>query len=138
MPRSKKAALLDTNVLLRFLRADDPVQSPRARSLMERLDTGSEEAELEESVLAETVWMLERGFGTPRAEIAQQLSRVVALQGLRVRGRRILLAAMIRYASTRCDIVDCLLAARAQSLGTTVYTFDADFKKLGCAWEEPA
>lgn len=138
MPRSGKRALLDTNVLLRFLRLDDAEQSPRALALMKRLESGSEEAVLEDAVLAETVWMLEKGFRIPRPEIALHMGRLIACRGLQCRAKRVVLDAMTRFAATRCDIVDCLLAARANSRKAKVYTFDADFRKLGCAWEEPS
>lgn len=138
MPRSGNRALLDTNVLLRFLRRDDAVQSPRAFSLMRRLESGAEEAELEDGVLAETVWVLEKGFRAPRTDIAAHLSQVVLCPGLKCRGKRLFLDALTRYAATRCDIVDCLLAARASSRHSKVYTFDRDFKNLGCRWEEPS
>ncbi len=139
MPQAGKAALLDTNVILRFLLGDDAVHSPRATSLMKRLESRAEVADLEDSVLAETVWVLQRGAKVPRLEIVRSLGRVVGLAGLRyLGGKRVLLDALASYGATHCDIVDCLLAARAKSRGSKVYSFDStDFKRLKCAWREP-
>jgi predicted nucleic-acid-binding protein len=137
MRRQTKGGLLDTNVLVRFLLDDDPHQSPRAAALMKRLEQGNESACLEESVLAETVWVLEKGYGVPRLEIARLLSTIVELPGIRCRSRRGVLEALSRFSATPCDIIDCLLAACARSRGLTVYSFDQDFKRLGCAWAEP-
>lgn len=137
MKRRTKGGLLDTNVLVRFLLDDDPTQSPRAVALLKRLDEEGESADLEDIILAETVWVLEKGYGVPRVEVARLLSTIVELSGVRCRSRRAVLAALSRYSVTPCDIVDCLLAAHARSRGLTVHSFDQDFKRLGCAWEEP-
>ncbi len=135
MKRQRKAGLLDTNVLVRFLLDDDPVQSAYARELMTRLDTGSETAILEDVVVAETVWVLEKGYGVPRAEITRLLSKIVEISAVRCRSRRVVLEALGRLSTTPCDIVDCLLAARGRSQGLKVYSFDRDFRRLGCDWE---
>jgi predicted nucleic-acid-binding protein len=137
MPRRRKGALLDTNVLLRFLLGDDPVQSPGAEKLMKRLEQENERAELEESVVAETVWVLEKAIGVPRSEIALHLASIIEIPGVVCRNKGIVLDALSSFSATGCDIVDCLLAARARSRGAKVYSFDADFEKLGCAFEAP-
>ena len=137
MRRRMKGGLLDTNVLVRFLLGDDPNQSHRAAALMTRLEKGSESAYLEDSVLAETVWVLEKGYGVPRNEIGRLLSAIVQLPGIRCRSRRAVLEALTRFVADPADIVDCLLASWARSRGLKVYSFDQDFKRLGCPWEEP-
>lgn len=139
MKRRARGALLDTNVLLRFLLGDDPVQSPRAKALFLRLQAQEESAELSDVVIAEVVWTLERGFGVPRTEVARYLSVIASIPGVTcASGKRNLLRALGSYSSTRCDIVDCLLAAQARGRKPKVYTFDStDFKKLQCSWEEP-
>lgn len=137
MKPSKKVALLDTNVILRFVLGDDPEQSPRAHALMKRLETAQEVAELEDVVLAETVRVLEKRARVPRFEVAHTLADLMAFRGIRYRGKRIGLQALTYFGSTTCDIADCILAARAQSRGAKVHTFDRDFGKLRVDWEEP-
>jgi len=138
MKPSRKVSLLDTNVILRFVLGDDATQSPKAHGFMKRLESGSEVAELEDIVLAETVWVLEKRARVPRFEIARTLSDFLVFQGIRYRGKRTGLQALTFFGSTNCDIADCLLAARAKSRRAKVVSFDNDFKKLGCAWESPA
>lgn len=138
MMQRGKGALLDTNVLLRFLLGDDPAQSPRAFALMKRLEAEREFAVLEDTVIAETVWVLEKGLGVPRTEIARHLSTIVMIPGVSCRGKRVVLEGLSRFGATHCDIVDCLLAARARSRNGKVYSFDTDFEKLACTWEEPS
>lgn len=138
MKQPKKVSLLDANVILRFILGDDPGQSPRAHALMKRLEIGQEHAELEDVVLAETIWVLEKWAKVPRFQIVRTLSDLIAFSGIRYRGKRVALQALTFYGSTNCDIADCLLAARAKSRGAKILSFDQDFKKLKCAWEEPS
>lgn len=139
MPRRSKVALVDTNVVLRFLLNDDPVQSPRAQRLFIGTIRGRPILELGDVVLAETVWVLEKYLKVPRLEIARHLVRLLSLAGVQAQGgRRTLLDALATFGRTRCDFVDCLVDARARSRSARVYTFDvADFKKLRCKWAEP-
>ena len=138
MKPSRKVSLLDANVILRFVLGDDASQSPRAHAFMKRLESAHEQAELEDVVLAETIWVLEKRAHVPRFEIARTLSDLLAFPGIRYRGKRVGLQALTFFASTNCDIADCLLAARAKSRRAKVVSFDQDFEKLDCAWEEPA
>jgi predicted nucleic-acid-binding protein len=137
MRQRMKGGILDTNVLVRFLLDDDAMQSPRARALMSRLELGSANALLQESVLAETVWVLEKGYDVPRPEIARLLSAIVQLRGVRCGRRRVVLEALNRFSATPCDIIDCLLAAFARSRRLKVYSFDQDFSRLDCELKEP-
>ena len=51
---------LDTNVLIRHLTRDDPVQSPKATRLIERTLTEEAPGFVNIVVIAETAWVLER------------------------------------------------------------------------------
>jgi predicted nucleic acid-binding protein len=137
MKQHKRVSLLDANVILRFVLGDDPIQSPRAHALMKRLETSEELAEVEDVVLAETIWVLEKRAHVPRFEIVRILSDLLVFPGIRYRAKRVGLQALAHFGSTSCDIADCLLAARAKSRHSKMLSFDHDFKKLGCAWEEP-
>ena len=139
MPRRTKVALVDTNVVLRFLLADDPLHFPRAAALWERVDKDLERVAIGEGVLVECVWVLLKVKGVPRVEVARHLSQILAFDGVRVTGsKRVLLDALALFARTSTDIVDCLLAARARAARSTVYTFDeTDFRRLNCDWKAP-
>jgi predicted nucleic-acid-binding protein len=139
MPPRSKAFLVDTNVVLRYLLADDPVQSPRAAAFFGKVEEGAVLAEMSEAVLAETLWVLEKTFDVPRPMIAGRLIPLILFDGLRApRPKRALLEALTTFAESSFDFVDCLLAARARSAKTIVCTFDAtDFRRLKCEWKEP-
>jgi predicted nucleic acid-binding protein len=139
VPPRAKAHLIDTNVILRYLIGDLPVQASKSAALMERLEAGTERAEILESVVAEAVWTLESFYKVSRPEIAERLAAVLNFRGVLALKKGVLVSALARFGSTSADFVDCLLAAQAQQKDLTVYSFDAkDFRRLGVAWEAPA
>jgi predicted nucleic acid-binding protein len=137
MTRRPRVSLLDASGLLRFLLGDDPVRSPRALSFLKRVEAGAERVELEDVVIAETIWVLEKRARVPRIEIARTLTGIVAFKGIRLRARRATLDALSRFGATNCDIADCLLAARARRRRSKVWSFDEDFRKPAVDREEP-
>jgi predicted nucleic-acid-binding protein len=54
---------LDTNILVRYLAEDDPVQSPKAREIIERRLTEADPGFISVVTIAETVWVLDRAYG---------------------------------------------------------------------------
>jgi predicted nucleic-acid-binding protein len=139
VPPRPKAHLVDTDVVLRYLIGDSPAQAAKSAALMERLEAGSEQAELLESVVAEAVWTLESFYQVSRPEIAERLAAIVNFRGVLASKKGVLINALARFGSTSADFVDCLLAAHAQRRQRTVYSFDAkDFRRLGVSWEAPA
>jgi predicted nucleic acid-binding protein len=139
VPPRAKAHLIDTNVILRYLIGDLPAQASQSAALMERLEAGTERAEILESVVAEAVWTLESFYKVSRPEIAERLAAVLNFRGVLAVKKGVLVTALARFGSTSADFVDCLLAAQAQQKDLTVYSFDAkDFRRLGVAWEAPA
>lgn len=139
MPQRPKAHLIDTNVILRYLMGDIPVQTVRASALMERLESGAERAEILESVISEAVWTMESFYRVSRPEIAEKLAAILSFRGVQVPSKGLLIKALARFSATSADFVDCLLAAKAMQKKLAVYSFDAkDFRRLGVPWEPPS
>ncbi len=137
MRRRGRVSLLDTNVVLRYLLGDDPVQSAHSTTLMKRLQQSKEHCEIVDVVIAEAIWVLQRKALVPRSDIARSLAAVIQFSGVFYAGKRIALEALTMYADSNCDIADCLLAARARSRNISVRSFDEDLDKLGCRREAP-
>ena len=122
--------LLDTNVLLRFLRGDDARHSPAARGLFSDACEGKCTLILTEVTVAEAVWVLDSFYQTGRKQIAEGLSKVIISAGVRCAKQDEMLDALQRFASTKCDFLDCYLAALAAASGDHVATFDKDFERF--------
>src|SRR5262249_15163786 len=61
--RSTTMIGLDTNILVRYLAQDDPIQSPQATEIIERRLSEGNPGFISIVAMAETVWVLDRAYG---------------------------------------------------------------------------
>jgi len=113
---------IDTNVIVRFLTHDDPVQWPKAQAVIEAGETY-----VSSGVLLETEWVLRSVHKLPPQEIIASLRAIAGLPGLRIENPE-LLAIALEWASSGMDLADAFhLAAAAQC--EDLLTFDQRFAK---------
>ena len=77
-----EAHYLDANVILRFLLADDPVQSPKAKELFELAQAGKLVLCASHVCLAEATWVLFSYYNFERSKLAQTLREFVLHDGV--------------------------------------------------------
>ncbi len=118
---------LDTNVLVRYLLRDDPVQAARAERELER----NERFLIDSIVLCELVWVLETGYGFSRTEIAAALERILATAQFEIESKDLALAALDDFRRSAADFSDCLIGRRNRAAGVPeTVTFDRSLKGL--------
>lgn len=122
---------VDTNVLVRYLVEDDPAQTDRAEAVLR-----SGAVLVPKTVLLETAWVLRTGYRFDRAAIADGITKLLGLPGVRAEDRATAGQALAWYAEG-LDLADALhlassgraeafatfdraLRRRARSLGGTV------------------
>ncbi|OGT99110.1 MAG: hypothetical protein A2085_04195 [Gemmatimonadetes bacterium GWC2_71_10] len=116
---------LDTNVVVRFLVADEPRQAARARALVARAASVGERLFIADVVWCETVWVLDSAYGFGRKEIGTSLRRLLGARGVVVRSFDRLGAALDAYERGRGDFADYLILEEARAEGCeAVVTFD--------------
>ena len=115
------AKLIDANVILRYLLADDEKMAETAQVAMQ------EGAFTIPSVIAEVVYVLNGVYRTERPKIASVLVRL--LDEVSIEDKEVVGYGLTLYGKTKLDFVDCLLIARNRVLGDEVLTFD---KKMAC------
>ncbi|PIO98378.1 PIN domain-containing protein [Pleomorphomonas carboxyditropha] len=123
---------IDTNVLVRYLRNDDPVQSPVARHLIDEAAGGSDPLLVPNEVLVEIFWLLAKRQKFPRARIADILWALLDNAHLAFSDRVAVSAAVDAYAQGPAGFVDYLIAATAQACGAD-YTLTFDREAAGHA-----
>ena len=121
---------LDTNVILRFLLADDPSQSPKARALFEFAQAGRLALFVSHVTLAEASWVLLSYYDFERPELARTLRALVLHEGVEVADSAVLLDAFDRFGRINVDFIDCYAAALAKARDSVVVTNDRDFRKF--------
>lgn len=122
---------IDTNVLVRYLRNDDPRQSPIARDLIDEA-AASDPLLVPNEVLVEIFWLLAKRQKFPRARIADILWALLDNAHLAFSDRVAVSAAVDAYAQGPAGFVDYLIAATAQACGAD-YTLTFDREAAGHA-----
>lgn len=120
---------LDTNVLVRYVTQDDPVQSPKASRLIESLTTASPGFVSLVSVV-ELVWVLQSSYQSAKSEVVAVLETLLRTRELTVEHADVIWQALRRFTSTRADFADCLIERCAHAAGCEyTATFDVSAAK---------
>ena len=121
----------DTNVIVRYLTQDDPVQSPKATELIERGLTEQDPGFVSVVAMAETAWVLERVYGRTAEEIAAVIERMLEVEVLVVESEQEVFTAMIAVKEGRGSFADALIGALGARAGCShTVTFDQKALRL--------
>lgn len=123
--------VLDSNVLLRHLLNDHPEHSPQAKAYIGRIERGEQRVRAVETVVFETVFILERAFRRPRGLIRDGVLGVIDLPGVLLPGKRRLRRAFHLYVEHNIPFADAFHAAVAEEGNpVTVVSFDRHFDRI--------
>lgn len=115
---------LDTNVLLRYLLADDPAQHTAAVRLIEEELTPDTPGLVHPVALCEVVWALRQVYKVPKEDIVATLRLILAVRSLRVLEEPRVREALELYAAHGADFADALLHVAYRAEGDGLATFD--------------
>jgi predicted nucleic-acid-binding protein len=122
---------LDTNILVRFMAKDDPVQSPIAARLINRGSDSGDPFFVNHVVLCELVWVMESCYGMDRQWIEDIIERVLETVDFLVEDKDSALEALREYKRGGLDYSDCLIGRKNLRLGCeATLTFDGKASKL--------
>jgi predicted nucleic-acid-binding protein len=99
---------LDTNVVVRYLTHDDPVQTATAEKVINSLSSDAP-GFLSLIVVAEIVWVLESLYRFSKDEIEQVLETLVRSKELVIERAEVVSQALRKFAVSRADFADCLI-----------------------------
>ncbi|MGB9369203.1 MAG: type II toxin-antitoxin system VapC family toxin [Xanthobacteraceae bacterium] len=122
---------LDTNILVRLLVEDDPVQTAQAKRFIERRCTPESPGFINCVVLAEFVWVLDSVYQFERTEIAAAIETLLAGRDRRIEYHEHVQAAVAEYRTGSIGFTDAMIARinLARGCEATV-TFDRRATKL--------
>ena len=122
------SALLDTNVLVRFLVNDHKEHHAEATKIFSAAEAGKQKIVVPALVVAETVFVLQSFYKQTPTAIASALGTFLSQTWLRVDERSVLLATLARYGQGK-HFVDAYLWALAKDQSLVVLTFDKQLAK---------
>ena len=117
---------LDSNLLIRYVTQDDPVQSPMVTSLFDTL-TPEEPGFVSLVALIETVWVLRSFYDASRVQIERVVEMFLRARGIIVEQRALVWMALHGYSRGNADFGDYLIECSAREAGCeSTLTFDRD------------
>ncbi len=116
---------LDTNVLVRYLTQDDPIQSLKATEIIERRLTEGNPGFVSIVAMVETVWVLDRAYNLAAHEIAATVEGMLQADVLVVEYEQEVFTAMIALKEGQGSFADAIIAALGAKAGCScTLTFD--------------
>jgi predicted nucleic-acid-binding protein len=106
---------LDTNVIIRHLTQDDPVQSPKATALIELGLTSEEPGFVSVVVMVETGRVLERSYRLTGQEVAVALEGLLRMEALVIENAQEAFAAVVMLKEGRGSFADALIGTPPRS-----------------------
>ena len=116
---------IDTNVLVRILTDDDPVQAARARALLDH-----EQLFVSTTILLEVAWVLRSSYRYVAGRIPEAIEAFIALPQVHLE-HPARASHALKLARQGYDFADALHHAGAAEAGCKAFvTFDRDLSKL--------
>jgi predicted nucleic-acid-binding protein len=125
---------LDTNVLARFLLADDRRQYASAVASIAHAVRSGEPLLVSLLAMLETEWVLRSSVSLDKPSIVLIFKELLESEGLIFEYEDVLEQALSAFESSNADFADCLMTAHYQRLGcSAMLTFDVKASKLAGA-----
>lgn len=122
---------IDTNVLVRHFTQDNATLSPRATAFLLRVEQGDITIRLADTVVFETIFLLERTYKQPKSLIREALLELIRLPAVVVPNRARLRATFDYYVNLNISFADAYHAVLMAEDGLKeVVTFDRHFDRL--------
>lgn len=122
---------LDTNVIVRYLTHDDPLQTAAAIKLLNSLSPASP-AFVSQVVLVELVWVLKSVYAFEKHEIDHVLESLLFSDVLTIEQPEVVWHALREFRTASADFSDCVIEQRARAEGCKdAFTFDKHAASAG-------
>lgn len=124
-------AVLDTNVLVRYLVQDDAAQAAAAKKLIRKCVSSGQSLFVPTSVVVELEWVLRSSFEFSKDEMLQTFADLLSSVELTFQDAGAVEVALLRYAKGAADFSDCMhIALAAQAGEQPLWTFDKKAAKV--------
>lgn len=120
-----KYAVIDTNLLVRYLTEDDQAKANDVKRLLLKAAQDEVRLLIPSVVIAELVWVLQSFYKLGRSEIVPLLNAIVHTHGVEVSDKSVVSRAIALYRESAMDFIDAWIVAFAEGAEVrSIYTFD--------------
>lgn len=117
--------IIDANPLFRLILNDNKKQCEEVVELLKK-----NEVLVVIQVVCEMEYVLRKVYKIDKENICMFLDKILGIKNVIFEEKQVLLETIKMFKEKSVDFVDAYLWVRAKELGTTVFTFDEDFKKF--------
>lgn len=124
---------IDANVFLRALTGSEPAQAAASRSLLFRLEDGTEKAATSPLVLFEVIFTLHspRSYNHSKERVVELISPLFELRGLQLPNKQLWLEAFAVWLKYPIDFTDAHNVAFMRSAGISeIYAWDKGYSRV--------
>ena len=114
---------IDTNILVRYLTNDYEAQSKKVEELFAQYKNTKNSIFINNIVLCETIWVLERGYKYPKSSIIDVLKMILSTTEFAFDNQHLLIQASIEYEKySNADLADIIISITNKSYGCNTST----------------
>lgn len=116
---------IDTNILVRYLTQDDVEQAKVVEQLFNRYAKTPQSVFINNIVLCELIWVLERGYKYSKENITMVIKHLLSTKEFNFENQQLLWLALNQYNSKKLDFSDALIGEINKNSGCiNTLTFD--------------
>lgn len=124
-------SFLDTNILVRHFTQDNVRHSPKASAFLREIALGNQRVRLTDTVVFETVLLLECSYKHPKSTIRANVLPLLSLPGLVLPGKDRFRRVFDYYVDLNISFADAYHTVVMEDEGVTdIVTFDQEFDRV--------
>jgi predicted nucleic acid-binding protein len=126
-----KPIFIDTNILLRYLTADDPEKFERCKELFKQALEKKIILLTSDMVIAELIWTLNSFYKVPKDEIIEKVTIIINTPNLKVPNKKLLSEVLVLFSQENIDYIDAYNAVFMKKNGCAqIFSYDKDFDRI--------
>lgn len=130
---------IDTNILVRYLTEDDPIQSPMASNLLEGYSGQEKSIFINNIVLCELIWVLTRAYKYEKEQIIKAIKVLLSSMEFCFENHELVFLALIEFEKNPADFSDILIGMLNHTCYGCSETYSFDKSALKCkSFKEPS
>lgn len=131
--------LIDTNIILRFLTADENPRFKGVYELFSRLEDNLEKVELKALIFFQTIFVLKSFYKVNRKDIYNLMNDIISLPGIYMEKKSLYKRTLEIFKTENIEIIDSyLLACMEQHPDAALYSYDENFNRFDIHRVEPS
>ena len=125
-----KKYLVDSNVFVRYLINDEPLQYRDAEKFFSSARNETIKMFVLSEVILEVEYVLRKVYKISRKDISEKLLSILKMKYLHIEKQESLISSLKFYVKSNVDLVDALVYVESRKRDLIVLSFDNDFKKI--------